>query len=266
NLFPEHLNYHGSLTQYYQAKMTVAQKQVAGDTLIYNVENEALSNQVSNLTSDSTKIAYPETSGAYVKDQSIYFADEAVIDISDLPLLGNHNITNTLAAITAVKQLTVATDIINSALQSFQPLEHRLQAVGTFKGVSFINDSISTIPESAMAALEAIPTIDTMILGGLDRGYDFSKLAHALQIKNVGTVILFPDSGEKLKEIFKTINYHPRILETSEISAAVAFAFAHTPIGRTCALSPASPSYNLFKNFEDRGHQFIQEVNRQGAE
>lgn len=128
--------------------------------------------------------------------------------------------------------------------------------VGTFAEIEFYDDSISTTPESAIAAIKALENVDTIILGGVDRGYDFSNLEKTLQEYGVRNLILFPDSGQHM--IQKETDFN--ILHTSSMDEAAAFAFENTAKGKSCVLSPAAPSYNLYKNFEERGEAFIQAV------
>jgi UDP-N-acetylmuramoyl-L-alanine---L-glutamate ligase len=132
--------------------------------------------------------------------------------------------------------------------------------VGTFEEIDFYDDSISTTPESTIAGIRAIGNVDTIILGGVDRGYDFKALEAELRTSGVRNIVLFPESGEHMlgsEEGF-------RVLHTSSMDEAVQFAYAHTEKGKSCLLSPSAPSYNLFTNFEARGAAFSDAVKKYG--
>jgi UDP-N-acetylmuramoylalanine--D-glutamate ligase len=172
-------------------------------------------------------------------------------------LQGKHNQDNMRAAITTCRLFDITDQEILNAIKTFQPLPHRLQMVGIFNGITFYDDAISTTPESTMAALQAIPNVKTILLGGLNRGYEFSKLAEMLHKFQVENIVLFPDSGQEiLKQIKLQSGYDPHILETQEMEKAVQFAYEHTPQGSVCLLSTASPSYSVWKNFEEKGNMF----------
>lgn len=259
SLFPEHLDYHGSLEQYYTDKLQLVMKQQPGQRTVYNQHNTELKKRLVDI---QTKILpYPKNDGAHVTDESIYFGTEKIMKTREVPLLGKHNIENVLGAITVATEFDVDAATIRAAIMQFKPLPFRLEPIGTFRDIIFYNDSISTTPESCIAALNAIPNVTTLIAGGQDRGYTFDELAKKIRDLNISTLILFPDSGEHLEQALKAINYLPaHLLYTASMKEAAEFAFAHTPVNTVCLLSPASPSYNLFKNFEDRGNQFTQAV------
>ncbi len=255
SLFPEHLDYHGSLEQYYTDKLRVTRLQTADQHLFYNADNAELTKRISS--SLAIKHPWPSADGIHLRGNTVCLpTGEVVLQSNDIPLLGAHNISNVMGAISVARIFNIPSTIIKQAVQTFQALPHRLERIGTFNDITFYNDSISTTPESALAALEAIPNVATIILGGSDRGYNFAQLASELQRLGIANVVLFPESGAVMKAELQKINYHPRLLETSSLTEAVAFAYQHTPVGSVCLLSPASPSYNLFKNFEDRGQQF----------
>jgi len=146
----------------------------------------------------------------------------------------------------------VSDEVIKKAIVGFKGLPHRLEYIGEFKGIKFYDDAISTTPESTIVAIQALPNTATIFLGGEDRGYDFNELEKILRKSNIKNIVLFPDTGERIlksKEEFK-------VLETHSIEEAVKFAFKYTPKGKICLLSTASPSYSLWKNFEEKGDLF----------
>lgn len=235
NLFPEHMNYHGSIEEYYKAKQNIINFQNERDFFIFNPQDKKL-----KLWAKNTKAT------------GLPFLAKIGITEYDTPLIGEHNFKNLKAAITASKILKIPDKIIRIAVKNFIPLPHRLEFIGEYKGIKFYDDAISTTPESAVMAIRALKDVRTIFLGGEDRGYDFSQLEKILKKYKIKNIVLFPDSGRRIIKKHSDFN----ILETDNMKDAVKFAFEHTPVGSICLLSPASPSYSLWKNFEERGNQF----------
>jgi UDP-N-acetylmuramoylalanine--D-glutamate ligase len=217
NLFPEHMNYHGCVEKYYQAKKNIFKFQKPGDVALRPPFNEGIP-----------------------------------LSAKDIPLFGAHNRRNIQAAIAIARVLKISDAVIKKAIKNFQPLPHRLEFVGEFKGIKFYDDAISTTPESTIAALETLKGVETIFLGGEDRGYDFSELEKKLRAIKIKNIVLFPESGRRILKSRKGFN----VLETKSMKKAVEFAFRYTPKGKTCLLSTASPSYSIWKNFEEKGDLF----------
>ncbi|MFH0856325.1 MAG: UDP-N-acetylmuramoyl-L-alanine--D-glutamate ligase [bacterium] len=239
NLFPEHMNYHGGVEEYYKAKRNIINFQNERGFFIFNPKDK--------------KLALWEKNS---KSQTFPFILQISIDKNSIPLIGEHNKANLKAAATVAKLLKIPDKIIAAAIKKFTPLPHRLEFIGEYKGIKFYDDAISTTPESAIMAIRALKNVRTIFLGGEDRGYDFSKLEKTLKKYKISNIVLFPDSGRRIIEKRSDFN----ILETDNMKDAVKFAFEHTPVGSICLLSPASPSYSLWKNFEERGGEFQKTV------
>jgi UDP-N-acetylmuramoylalanine--D-glutamate ligase len=240
SLFPEHMNYHGSVTAYFEAKSHITKYQTDKGYFVYNPN-------------------FPEIvqMAEHTKAQAKPFVEVLPFDESIIPLLGEHNKSNIKGAVTVGEILGISKNDIEEAVKNFQSLRHRLQNVGTFAGITFYDDAISTTPQSTVAALAALPNVGTLMLGGLDRGYDFGKLAEKLQEYTIPNLVIFPESGKTiLRELEKHSEYRPRVLETSSMEEAVDFAYQNTPQGMICLLSTASPSYTIWKNFEEKGDEF----------
>ncbi len=238
SLFPEHMNYHGTEESYYEAKKRIVHKATAQDYYVYNPDYPVLCEWV-----EQTKAI------------SIPFETDYVP--TDTRLLGAHNLSNIRGAISVARLMGVADTISAQAVRTFQPLPHRLEYIGKHKNILFYDDAISTTPESTIAALEALPFVSTILLGGEDRGYTYDQLVEVLSRKNVGNIVLFPESGAKiLASINKVFQKRPNILETHTMEEAVRFAYKYTKKDTICLLSTASPSYTLWKNFEEKGAQF----------
>lgn len=241
SLFPDHIDYHGSVETYYEAKHQIIKHAKAEDYFVYNPQFPLLAEWAHQAPC-----------------KNIPFISDMPPTVKDIPLLGEHNRSNLRGAITAVKILDISDEDIAQAVKTFVPLRHRLQKVGTYQGITFYDDAISTTPESTIAALNALANVKTIFLGGQNRGYDFAELAKVIIEKKIENIVLFPDSGEDIwAEIQKVgIMQHHNILQTDSMEAAIIFAYQHTPKGAVCLLSTASPSYSVWKNFEEKGDQF----------
>lgn len=243
SFFPEHLDYHGSLEVYKDAKKNIAKFQTKGDFVLYDA------------TSEGAKEIAREGKGKKLP----FSAQENSLHYESIKLIGAHNARN-IAAATTVAQLAefaIEPSIIIDAIKNFAGLPHRLEYCGEHEGIRFYEDSISTTPESTIAAIEALhDEVDTIILGGLDRGYDFTELGKRIAASHIRTVILFPESGKRIKEAIASTKGKLSLYETVSMEEAVKLGREHTATGKVCLLSPASPSYNLYKNFEERGDAF----------
>lgn len=246
NFFPDHMDYHGSVAEYWEAKKRIVARATPNDYFVYNPAYP----QLAQLARETKAMAIP-----FVK--TLPFPDTAI------PLLGEHNKDNVRAAVAVAEILKITPEAIERAVRNFKPLPHRLQCLGTFHGVTFYDDAISTTPESTIKAIEALPNISAIFLGGQNRGYDFSALAETLVKYKIPNLVLFPDSGAAIAEALRKAGTVPaRVLETRDMARAVEFAYAHSPAGTVCLLSTASPSYTLWKNFEEKGDLFQQLVKR----
>lgn len=239
SLYPEHIDYHGSVQDYYAAKHRILDHATSNSTYAYNPTFPEL-RQWAN--------SYPGTAVAF----DLNFA----IDQSTTPLIGPHNLQNMQGAATVARAFGITDSAIRESLPLFHPLPHRLQRVGTFHDITFYDDAISTTPESTMQALASLPQVGTIFLGGLDRGYDFTELARTLTGSGIRNFVFFPESGPTIRAILEKHTTGFNALETRSMQEAVAFAYKHTPPGQICLLSTASPSYSIWKNFEEKGDEF----------
>ncbi len=231
NLFQEHMDYHGNAKHYWQAKQNIINCQHKDNYFVYNPKDAESAKWLKNY-----------------QGQAIPFDKNP----RQSNLIGQHNQSNIGAAVSVAKILNIPDAIIVKAVKEFKPLPHRLEFVGTFKGITFINDANAAIPEATIMAIEALKNVDTIFLGGTDRGYDFSQLEKTIKNYKIKNVVLFPDSGNRMLRQTKGL----KILKTKSMKEAVAFAYQHTKKDGICLLSCASPSYSLWKNFEEKGDQF----------
>lgn len=240
NWYPEHRDFHGSFEAYKKAKQNSIYFQTETDYFVYDPHEKEVESW--------TKLT---------KAKTLPYVEEFPFDGTKVPLIGPHNKRNIQGALTVARLFDITNEDAQKAVYSFIPLPHRLQQVGSFKDIIFYDDAISTTPESTIAALNSLSKVDTLFLGGQDRGYDFANLAKVLQEKQIKSLVLFPETGFRIKQALSKIDdYFPNILETSDMKAAVQFAYQNCSRGSICLLSTASPSYSLWKNFEEKGDLF----------
>lgn len=263
NIYQEHLDHHGTFEAYSNAKFNIVLKQTPEDYLVYNADNPVIERliQTSNLKRKYCGFTLnnnPEEC-CYYHNGNIYFKDEAgkvsMLNISGIgSLMGEHNIRNVMAAVCACKLSGVPDEFIIKGIASFKPLEHRLECVGEYNGITYYNDSIATIPEATIEALKAIGNVDTLILGGYDRGIDYSGLVDFIATSGIKNIILLGKVGGRIyAELTKKSSSDAGIFPACSLEDAVNIAKNKTQKPGICLLSPAAASYDSFKNFEERG-------------
>ncbi len=249
NIYPEHLDYYSTFNDYLAAKRKITQYQTKNDYLVYDEKNKFASKIAQNSKAKTIPLGSLKI--------------KSVLKKKDIPLKGKFNEKNLEAAIIVGKIIGLTKTEIVKALKTFKPLPHRLEFVGEYRGIKFYNDSLSTIPQATIEAIKAFPKVETVILGGYDRGLNFQNLAKFILKSKVKNLIFFPDTGQKIwKEIqkIKTINY-PHSFWAKNMADAVKTCFRETKNG-VCLLSPASASFNLFKNYKARGNLFKKYVKK----
>lgn len=260
---PEHLDYYPNIESYIHAKANITRFQSPQDAFICNLSASGVSEIA--IDSPAQKFVYNTESSAgtsvFVKDGAIMSEeigkDEVVMNMADIPLLGN--IENIMAAVAVAKLFGIAPHAIGEAIHPFTPLPHRLENIGTFHAITFYNDSLATIPEATIHALSAFgDQVGTLIAGGYDRHLDFTALGTYLAKFPIDVLLLFPDTGAKIWAAVLAANPECTIKkhDVSSMEEAVRLAYKYTMNGKICLLSPASASYNLFKDYADRGNQF----------
>ena len=247
NVFEEHLDHFGTMERYKAAKLNLLRFMGEDDTAVIHetLLNDALDLFVNN------------------KVFSLFDFDDAV-DRTALPLKGEHNYQNVKAALVACDAYGVDYRELIPHLYTFKPLEHRLEPVGTFGGVTFVNDSISTIPQAAISACEALGRVDFLLLGGFDRGIDYQPLADYLKQNPVPYLLYTGKAGERMIHLLSLVpepEAHRRVEGPTSyyyptMEDAFSYIAAHAKAGDVCLLSPAASSYDQYKNFEERGRKF----------
>ncbi len=272
NLFQEHLDHYQTYMDYQLAKFNIAKFQQAEDFFICNADNEAINAILCEMHLPGKRLHFSLFQkvdvGCLVKEKFIYFNDgkvsKAFYDTGNpRNLKGEHNLLNIMAAINVCKLIGVPDEMIVEGIGTFKGLEHRIEYVGNFYGVDFYNDSISTIPEATMAAVAALENVNTLLLGGFDRGIDYSELAEFLVKSEVANLIFIGEAGKRiLAEINKFENIDKQCFESASFEQAVEMAVENTKKGTICLLSPAAASYDMFRNFEERGERFKELVRK----
>lgn len=246
NIYQEHLDYNKTFAEYVNSKANITRWQDKNDYLVFDSENET-SNRIAK---KSKAKKFP------INVKSI----SKIIPMGNIPLLGAHNLKNVSAAIEVAKILKIPKEKIKLGIETFKPLEHRLERIGTFKGITFYNDSLSTIPETAIAAIDALgPDVGTIMLGGYDRNIKFDKLAEKIVYSKIENLILFPTTGEKIWEAIKKDLKNKKQLRAffvDNMKDAIKIAYENTDRGRICLLSTASTSFSIFKDYREKGNLF----------
>jgi len=266
NLYPEHLDRYDSLAQYYDAKMRILSGQQEGDIFIYNQDIAEINHRIHQIELNRRFLPFSSqkavNDGCYLSGNEIVLMNNGqpglCIELNDhFVLKGKHNRLNTMAAILAAGSAGACEEALREGLSTFKGLPHRLEYAGNYRGIDFYNDSIATIPEATMAAIDALPETDTLILGGFDRMLDYDKLIGFLAVSGVRNFIFLGKAGERMHGIFHARNPQGKnLLVFHSLEDAMNDVWKYTMPGKICLLSPGAASYDSFSNFEERGDVF----------
>jgi len=263
NLLPEHLDHFKDIRTYYESKLNIVKYQTARDFLIFNVDDAHLAAQIAGDLKHENEYLYSlnkvQEKGAYLQaEQIICKLDDyrGEFQISDFPLKGKYNLLNLMAALLACKLRNIKDDSIIRGVASFKGLRHRLEYIGEYGGIQFFNDSIATIPEASMEAVRALKKVDTLILGGFDRNIDFTELISFLIQSEVRNIICTGEAGRRMHMELQKNKAKQSLFYTDDFKQIFEIIKARCNPGGICLLSPAAASYDMFKNFEERGDLF----------
>ena len=265
NLSPDHLDrYNYNYNEYIASKFRITQKQTEDDFFIYDADDPEIENWLTNNKTKAKLVPFSLLKqfefGAFAKENNININinnDPLVMLTSELSLEGKHNIKNALAASSVAKLLQIRKATIRESLADFQGVEHRLEKVLKIQNVQYINDSKATNVNAAFFALDSMTTPTVWIVGGVDKGNDYSELIELVN-KNVKAIICLGVDNQKIIETFG--NIVDDLYEVTTMADAVRQAYKLSEKGDTVLLSPACASFDLFENYEDRGRQFKQAV------
>lgn len=262
NITPDHLDrYENQFSKYAESKFRIIQNMGDGGHFIYNADDQEVLKKVKLLNpsfsiypiSIESKIEH----GSWLEDDQIQIninnQKQTIMSIHQLAQQGKHNVFNSMAAGVAARVLDIRKEIIRDSLSDFQNIEHRLEHVAKIHGIDFINDSKATNVNSTWYALESMQKPTIWIVGGVDKGNDYSALEGLVKQKVLGIVCL----GKKNKKIQNAFSgVVEQIYEANSAEQAVQISYRIAKKGYNVLLSPACASFDLFKSFEDRGHQF----------
>jgi UDP-N-acetylmuramoylalanine--D-glutamate ligase len=257
---PDHLDVHESFEEYVSAKGNIARYQGINDRVVYNALNESAI-AIAGL-SVGQLLPYQTPRTAHVSDGQFYYGEQLLCSVTELKLPGEHNQDNACAAITAVWPWVQDGVVIGEGLSAFGGLEHRLKFVAEKQGISYYDDSIATTPGSAIAAMRAFDGPKIIILGGSSKGAEFEELAATAAHSNVKQAILIGDEADRIEQALSRAGV-PSVNKGSETTmrAIVQYVADVASVGDTVILSPACASFGMFRDYKDRGEQFITAVN-----
>jgi UDP-N-acetylmuramoylalanine--D-glutamate ligase len=265
NITPDHLDrYDHQFQNYVDAKFRITQNQTEKDAFIYWSEDPVIDREIARIQPQATlypfgsqqqNVAY--TDGSHLILQSKENVAPLRLPLEELSLRGKHNQLNSMAAGIAAQILNIRNEVIRESLKQFAGVDHRLQYVATVKGVRYVNDSKATNVNSCWYALESMTTPTVLILGGTDKGNDYNEIDELVREKCSALIFMGKDN-QKLCEHFKALAI-PQY-STGSLEEAVQTAYQQAKSGETVLLSPCCASFDLFKNYEDRGEQFMKAV------
>ncbi len=265
NITPDHLDrYNYKIQNYVDAKFRIIQNLTQDECFVFCADDPITTSQLDKIVLTAKKLPFTQQKkveqGAYIDDNKLfvnYKDDEYSMYINELALQGKHNLYNSMAAAIAAKVVNIDKQVIRESLMNFQGVEHRLEKVLTIKGVEYINDSKATNVDSAWYALESMKTPVIWIVGGTDKGNDYTPLYNFVKDK-VKAIICLGVDNKKLHENFE--DKVDLMIDVDSAKKAVEEAYKLAIPGDTVLLSPCCASFDLFKNYEDRGRQFKEAV------
>ena len=268
NITPDHLDrYDFKFQNYIDAKFRITRNQTADDAFIYWAEDPIIDREMKKIQSRGSTPGYPCGLCATLYPYGFTVPNPLPVGEEELALKGKHNVLNSMAATIAANVVGIKKEVIRESLKTFQGVEHRLQYVATVRGVRWINDSKATNVNSCWYALESMTTPTVLILGGKDKGNDYSEIDELVKQK-CHTLVFMGLHNEKLHEHFDPFTRNPspvtgnplQIIDTDNLHDAIQGAYEAAKDGDTVLLSPCCASFDLFKSYEDRGEQFMAAV------
>lgn len=259
NIYPEHLDHYESFEKYAEAKCNIFKYQKKSDYFIYNSDDETINKFLKDEEAKKYKVSLKGNGDIYLKGENIYFKDKEIYK-TNTPrnLLGEYNLNNIMfvLAVSEILKLDISKTI--KSISDFKTLEHRLEFVGEYNGILYYDNSIATIPKATIEAVKALKNVDTLIIGGMDRGLDYTDFVKFLNESDISNIICMPKTGHDIAKKLKD----GKAYVVNTLDEAVEIAKKHTTKGRVCLLSPAAASYGFFKNFEEKGNIYKELVRK----
>lgn len=258
---PEHLDWHTDTNEYLQAKQQLFKWQNKDDFAIYYSANK-YSEHIASASSGKL-VPFLKKPGAIVDNNLIKIDNKVICQKTDIKLIGEHNLQNVCAAITAVWQITQDVSSIKTAVEAFSGLPHRIEFVRQLNEVSFYNDSFATAQGATIAAINAIKENKILILGGYDRGMDLTEIIEEIKLhkNDISNFVLIGSTAKMLKKELEHNGFsNYKLVESKKMEDIVKTAFKLAQPNEAIIFSPAFASFDMFKDFEDRGNQFKDQV------
>ena len=262
NLFIDHLNHAGTVEAYHKSKLNIFEKQNKDDIGIYISDTEPLNEKVrkANYKHISYKVSLDrldEENNIYVENGYVIFNNERIYNIDDeRNLKGVHILKNIMSILVISELFGLDRNITNKTINEFIPLPHRMEFVIEKEGVKYYNDSIATIPEATICSIETLGDIDTLIIGGSDKGSDYNKLIEFLRNSSIRNIIFMPDTGYMLKEELERLGTDKNLYLIEKLADAVKLAKEITEKGKSCLMSPAAANFTEYANYVAKGNAF----------
>ncbi len=261
NIYEEHLDHYKDFNEYIKAKLNILNYQEENGIAIFNSDSDNIRYKYKQSDYGITILGNKLTENTIeLRQNEIYYngVKIAIINEEEMNLKGKHNINNIMFVLAVSKIMNLDDIKTLETIKNFKPLEHRLEYVGTVNGVLYYNDSIATIPEATICSIKALKNVNTLIVGGKDRGVNLQNLIEFLKNSEISNVICMPTTGEYIAEGLK--NSRKNVVKVSTMEEAVNKAKEFTEKEKICLLSPAAASYGFFKNFKERGEIFKRNV------
>ena len=260
NLFPEHLDYFYTLENYYNAKLKIFKYQNDNDYALYYDKNEELNNLVSSMNIKSNKIVINED---IIVNDEVIFDDKVIYDFKKgQKLEGLFNKIDITFVLKIATILNLNLKKVENVIRNFETLPHRMECIGTYKEISFYDDTLATIPDATMNSVKALNNVDTLIIGGLDRGIGYDNFVKMLAKSDISNIICQPETGLYIYEKLFELKLDKNIFYIETMDEAVKKAYEVTEKGKSCLLSPSAPSYNIYKNYEEKSKDYIECVKK----
>ncbi len=258
---PDHLDVHKDFDDYISAKANIARHQKPEDIIIYHPTNTH-SQWIADQSPAITKLRYGTPEAAHIEGDAIVIADQQICKVSDVQIPGKHNLENVCAALTAAWQVTQDAEALGRAIADYKGLEHRIEFVRTVNGVDYYDDSFAASTSAAVVAAQAFDAPKVLILGGYDRGIDLGQMVEELIRTNLRKVLLIGQTAPRLQGLFEAAGKAELVeqLGAASMKDLVARAHAVAKKGDVVVLSPGSASFDMFKDYKDRGDQFKEAV------
>ena len=257
NLYPEHIDWHKTHAQYFKDKLNILTHRRPEQVAVLNAQDALTALYVKD---PANAVYFGALNTIHFMDGYFYKGGQKLFRTDVVPLKGEHNLRNVCAALTVAEQAGCSLAGCEEALKTFEPLPHRLQTVGVKNGVIYVDDSISTTPETAIAALKSFGSSRVVLIaGGFDREQNYEELASFIVKGGVSGVVTLPQTGKRLAEAVN--DKGGTAVMAKNMKDAVQKASSMAYFGTVVLLSPAAPSYGIYKNFQERGEDFLKCVN-----